>query len=193
MKKICSLALAVLILSACRKDPQPQTPVDHPVMQYLNLQDESITFGKIKKIDINSDGTDDFLVSTLLVGDPILKRDRRQYYVSSGTESRLLNDFNDQSPVLNKGDQVMLQHPAYLWLEVSSILLAEKIIPETGASFWQGTWKQAIRKYLPVQVKKNGDIYNGWMEISFDMALEKIILHRAAISTEPGKTVRAGF
>lgn len=192
MKKTFTLALAVLLLAACKKT-KPVQPFPHPVMQYLDLHDESIGFGQIKKIDINSDGSDDFLVSTLLVGDPILERDRRQYYISSSTESRLLQDGNNQSPMLNKGDQVMLQHPGYNWLEVTSLLLAEKIIPMIGIPSWQGTWKQANHHYLPVQVKKNGNIFHGWIELSFNTALEKITLHKAAICTEAGNTVKAGF
>ncbi|HMU11515.1 MAG TPA: lipoprotein [Ferruginibacter sp.] len=193
MKKILIPALAVLLLAACKKTTITPPPTPHPQMQYLHLHDESIRFGQIKKIDINSDGTDDFLVSTLLVGDPILERDRRQYYISSSTESRFLQDGNNQSPILNKGDQVMLQHPGYGWFEVTSLLLAEKIVPMIGNSFWQGAWKQANQHYLPVQVKKNGSIFNGWIALSFDTMQEKIILHKAAICTEAGKTIKAGF
>lgn len=195
MKKILIPALAVLLLAACKKTEitQPPVPVPHPLMQYLDLHNESIRFGQIKKIDINNDGTDDFLVSTLLVGDPILERDRRQYYISSSTESRFLQDGTNQSPVLNKGDQVMLQHTGYNWLEVTSLLLAEKIVPMTGNPSWQGAWKQANHHYLPVQVKKNGNIFHGWIELSFNTTLEEIVLHKAAICTDAGKTIKAGF
>jgi len=195
MKKIYSLALAVLLLAACKKEKttQPETPVPHPVMQYLDLHDESIGFSQIKIIDINNDGTNDFLVSTLLVGDPILQRDRRQYYISSGTQSRLLMDGNNQSPVLIKNEEIKLQHPGYGWFEVNSLLLAEKIVPMIGNPFWQGNWKAVSHKYLPVQVKKNGNIYNGWVELSFDMVQEKIVLHKTAVCTEAGKTIKAGL
>lgn len=195
MKKICSLVLSVLLLAACKKEKatRPGTPVPHPLMQYLDLHDQSIGFGQVKLVDINSDGSDDLLVSTLLVGDPILERDRRQYYISSGTQSRLLMDGNSQSPILGKDDEIKLQHPGYNWFEVNSLLLAEKIVPMTGNPFWQGNWKAVSHKYLPVQIKKNGDIYNGWIEISFDTASEKVILHRAAVCTEADKTVKAGF
>lgn len=193
MKKVLSLALAVLLLAACKKPKPSQPGFPHPQMQSLDLHDESIRFGQIKKIDINSDGIDDFLVSTLLVGDPVLERDRRQYYISSSTESRFLQDGNNQSPILNKGDQIMLQHPGYGWFEVTSLLLAEKIVPMIGNPFWQGAWKQANQHYLPVQVKKNGSIFNGWIALSFDTMQEKIILHKAAICTEAGRTIKAGF
>lgn len=194
MKTLSTLLLAVTLLAACKKSesPQPVSPTPQPVMQYLNLQDATVGFGQLKKIDINSDGTDDFLASTLLVGDPILRRDRRMYFISSAVNVRMLQDANNQSPVLNKNEEIKLQHTGYGWFEVTSQLLAEKIIPETGASFWQGNWRQAIHQYLPVQLQKNGNLYHGWIELSFDMQQEKLILHKAAISTEAGKTIRAG-
>lgn len=192
MKKQILVSMAVLTLAACKKTETvlPQEP--HPVMQYLDLQNSTISFGQIKKIDVNSDGTDDFLVSTLLVGDPILERDRRQYYISSSTESRFLQNANNQSPVLNRGEQIMAHHPGYNWFKVTSILLSEKIIPMVGNPFWQGSWKQANHQYLPVQVKKNGSIFHGWIELSFDTAQEKLTLHKAALSSEANKTIKAG-
>jgi len=45
---------------------------------------------------------------------------------------------------------------------------------------------------LPIQIERNGRLYNGWIELSFSTANEKLILHKAAISVEEGRTVRAG-
>ena len=187
--------MLVLFLAACKKDkPAVQVPTTpHPLMQYLDLHDEPISFGGVKMIDINGDGTNDFLFSTLLVGDPVLERDRRQFYISSSTTSHLLVDGNDQSPVLAANAEIKLQHDGYQWFEVVSLLLAEKIIPVNGTNFWQGAWKDVQHKFIALQVKKNGNIYNGWIEITFSTTAERIILHRGAISTEPGKTVRAGL
>ncbi len=195
MEKVYFGLLMVIFMSACKKDKpavqEPSTP--HPVMQYLDLHDESMFFGGSRIIDVNSDGTQDFLFSTLLVGDPVLQRDRRQFYISSSTTSHLLMDVNDQSPVFSSNAEIKLQHNGYQWFEVVSLLLAEKIIPLTGSNFWQGAWRDLNHKFIGIQVKKNGNIHNGWIEISFSTAAEKIIFHRAAISTEPGKAVRAGL
>jgi len=45
---------------------------------------------------------------------------------------------------------------------------------------------------LPVQVLVNNQRFNGWVELSFDMSAEKIILHKAAISKLPERGVIAG-
>ena len=48
-------------------------------------------------------------------------------------------------------------------------------------------------KYLPVQLNKNNKLYNGWIELSFDSAASKLVLHKAAFSAEENKDVKAGY
>jgi hypothetical protein len=127
-----------------------------------------------------------------LVGDPVLQRDRKQFVVNSGIKRNLLNDANDQSPVLNKMDTISKKQQGYLWWQISSIVLAEKISTDSGSS-WEGLWKNASHNYLPIQVEKNGRLYHGWIELSFSTTGEKLVLHRAAISSEEEKTVKAGY
>jgi hypothetical protein len=127
-----------------------------------------------------------------LVGDPILQRDRLQFIAHSKIDDNLLNNDEDQSPVLNRYDLISETHQGYQWYEISAIVLAEKITTMTSV-FWEGLWKNASHKYLPVQIKRNNKLYHGWIELSFDTAAEKLILHRSAISTEAGKDVKAGY
>jgi hypothetical protein len=191
MKRFLSFTLLIGLLTSCKKDDPVTVPFVQPAMQYLDLHNEEIGFGQAKIIDINTDGTDDFLFITMLVGDPILERDRRQYYACSDIDSRLLNNDDSETPVLKKYDRVSLQHNGFQWFEASGVVLAEKIVPLHGTDSWRGLWQQASHKYLAVQVKKDGLLYHGWIELSFDRILERIILHKAAISTEAGKTVQA--
>jgi hypothetical protein len=194
MNKMFSLVLVILVFSACKKD-KPAIPVEEegPEMQYHDLQNAEVKDHQSKRIDLNNDGITDFFFATLLVGDPVLRRDRLQFYAYSMVETYLLNDNKDQSPVLNKSDEISNQHNGYQWFDLSAIVLAEKITPLTESPFWEGDWKLANHKYLPVYVGKNGDIYYGWIELSFDAPAEKMILHRAALCTEPGQKIKAGL
>ena len=68
----------------------------------------------------------------------------------------------------------------------------QKIISLTLPPVWDGHWKNAAHKFLPYQVVVNGKRQNGWVELTADIANEKIILHNAAITKEPEKIIKAG-
>jgi hypothetical protein len=194
MKKIFIVFLLASFSWACSKNPVTPGPPTSPLprMMPINLFDAEVKYNRSKVIDINNDGRADLLFEVLLVGDPILQRDRIQFYVSSDIRCSLLNNRNDESPVLNKGDWIPGIYTGYTWYQASSIVMVEKLIYDTY-SLWEGRWLRADHQYLPVTVYKNGKTYYGWVEISFNRAQEKMILHKAAISEEEDKAVKAGY
>jgi hypothetical protein len=107
-------------------------------------------------------------------------------------KTNLLVDGEEQTPVKNRNEKIGSVHEGYNWFEISAIVLAEKITPVLGDVNWQGPWKNVVHKYLPVQLDKNGKLYNGWIEVSFDTTKEKLVLHRCGISKEADKSVLAG-
>ncbi|MEI9910200.1 MAG: hypothetical protein WDO71_11255 [Bacteroidota bacterium] len=194
MKKIVVFLLPVLLIIACNdKEIVIQPLPTHPQMKYTDMNNLSIQFGQHKTLNMDGDHTDDLLFSTMLVGDPIFRVDKRKYFVSAAFDVFLLINGGEETPALNAGDAITIQnHPGYNWFNANSPVLAEKIIEENGPDHWEGNWKNADHKYLPVQVRKNNLRYNGWVELSFNTGSGELILHRAAISLEAGKTVKAG-
>jgi len=191
MKRFFSLLTTAVIITSCSGEVESE--LNHPPMRHTNLQNIEVRPGSSRSLDLDGDGTKDFFFYTQLVGDPVLKRDRLQFYAGSTIKTNLLNDANDESPVLPQGAQVMLNHPGYTWYEISAIVLTEKITPLAPPTFWQGRWSNASHQYLPVQINKGGKLYMGWIELSMDKTAEKLVLHRAAISKEPARMVRAGY
>lgn len=187
------LSLLFILFQSCSKNENggPIEPA-HPVMIYKDLANKEIKYQSPASLDIDNDGSADFNFGVLLVGDPVLERDRLQFYVYSKQKRNLLNDQNDESPMLNKYELIKKIHPGYTWYEISAIVLAEKITNYNGST-WNGLWKNANHKYLPLQADKNGQVFHGWIELSFDTNTEKITLHKSAISTEPDKEVKAGY
>ena len=59
--------------------------------------------------------------------------------------------------------------------------------------YWEKEWKDVSHKFLAIQVKRDGKLYHGWIELSMDTVNSKLILHRAAIAKEAGRQVRAGL
>lgn len=188
---IIPLWLITLAAVACMKKGLNET--EHPVMQYTYLENLELGVHDTYHLDIDANGSPDFTFHTQLVGDPVLKHDRRQFLAGSKIETSLLNDADDESPRLNKGDRISLKHTGHDWYELSSIILAEQVISQNGDISWQGRWKKASHHYLPVQVEKAGQVYLGWVEISFNIENQKLTLHKAALSTESGKDIRAGY
>lgn len=193
MRKILVIITASALFIACSKNPPLNPPLaSYPIMTYKNLNDLVVKYGQTQYIDVDNDGSNDFKFDVLLVGDPILQRDRIQFYANSGIKRNLLNNQVDESPMLNKGDSIGKIHNGYTWWEISAIVLAEKIVDDNG-SHWEGLWKNADHKYLPIQMEKNNKLYHGWVELSFNTTEEKMILHKTAISTEEEKSVQAGI
>jgi hypothetical protein len=197
MKNGFLILFVLAVLFGCKKvnpvnsEPLPPSPT-HPVMVYNDLRSAEVKYGQYKYLDLDNDGSFDLLFNVTLLGDPILQRDRLQFYANSGKERNLLNDAQDQSPVLNSMDPISKTHPGYTWYEISAILLAEKIITFNG-NYWDGLWKNVSHKFLPVQIQKNDKLYHGWVELSFDTIKQTLILHKSGISTEEDKEVKAGY
>jgi hypothetical protein len=188
---IVPLWLITLAAVACMKKGIEEVP--HPPMQYTYLQDVEIGANEYFHLDVDANGSPDFTFYTQLVGDPVLKQDRRQFLAVSKVETDLLNNVSDESPKLIKGDRISFEHEGYNWYQVSSIVLAEKVISLNGEVSWKGLWNGATHHYLPLAVEKNNQVYLGWIEISFNTGSQKLILHKAAISTDSGKDIRAGY
>ncbi|HEY1115358.1 MAG TPA: hypothetical protein VGE66_17420 [Chitinophagaceae bacterium] len=194
MNKLLTLALGLFLLSSCEKSPVgEEPPVDnHPRMQYTDLQNFEVKPGTFKRVDLDGNGTNDLLFKTLLVGDALGQRDRLQFYAHTGIGIYQPVNELEEVPQLSTGEAVKVQFPGYTWYEITAIVLAEKITPVSGSVHWEGPWKAASHKFLPVMVEREGKAYYGWVELSFDTASEKMTLHRAAISTEAGREVIAG-
>lgn len=188
------MAILVLLTGACNKPVTdiPPPAGQHPEMRYTDLGNQVIGFNQVASLDLDKDGQKDISFSTLLVGDPIYKVDKMQWLVASSFYTNLPVK-EEHIPVMDTGDSIpTLNFNGYEWFNASQIVLTQKIIGITGNPYWEGDWKQAAHQFIPLQVMRNNALYNGWVEISFSQADEKLILHRAAISMEAGKLIAAG-
>ena len=185
------IVAGIAFIVACRKTIE-KAPVSNPSMNYIDLSDTSVAFNRYFSIDLDGNGEKDVAFGTLLVGDPINKQDKMQWLVTTSFNGSLPVDNDEKIPVLNEEDSIPVNNfRGYNWYNASAVLLAQKVIGEQSV-FWQGDWKSVSHRFIPVQVKKNNLLYNGWVEVSFSMTDEKLILHEAAICKEAGKKIEAG-
>ncbi len=193
MKKTIWLVLVLLMAIACKK-PSSEPPVElYPSMLVKDLADSSLVFGKIASFDLDDNGEKDVLFSTQLVGDPVEQKDKRQWMVTSSFNASLPVNNTEHIPVLRYLDSISLNNfSGYAWYNASQILLSQKTITMTTPPFWEGDWKEASHRFVPIQLKKQDGLYNGWIEVSFSMAEEKLILHKAGVCKEANKNIVAG-
>lgn len=174
----------IIVLSSCKKSVDPVTTIPVQEMEVTDLGNRELRYNTGSVVlDLNKDNKIDLVFGVLLVGDPIYMEDKQQFTVVSGIDSKLPVNESEQAPALNRDDTVFLENfRGYNWFEISSITLIERIQNAAGVITWLGNWKEVSRSYLPVQVVKNNQRFNGWVEISADISQERLILHRAAIS-----------
>lgn len=197
MKIVYVLALVTGLMTSCSKDETPipaKPPVgSQPEMLYTDLQNRELKFQQAQLIDLNNDGSADIGFSTWYIGDPLEKEDEVLFFAGSYIHSNLLVNDANGSPAFNLGDAIPVNdYPGHNWYRVAQVEMALKNTPESGQSYWEGVWKQVSHKYLAIQVVRENKRYNGWIEVSFDTAGEKLVLHKAAISKEAEKAVVAG-
>jgi hypothetical protein len=192
MKKTIWPGLVLLMAVACKKPSEP--PVQpYPSMLVKDLADSSVVFGRIASFDLDDNGEKDVLFSTQLVGDPVEQQDKKQWMVTSSFNANLPVNSTEHIPVLRYPDSIPLNNfSGYAWYNASHILLSQKTITMTTPPFWEGDWKDASHRFVPIQLKKQGGLYNGWIEVSFSTAEEKLTLHKSAVCKEANKNIVAG-
>ena len=193
MNRFSILLLSFILISACSKKNDEVQP--GPNMKYTDLHQAEVKLGTTQRLDLDEDGTIDFTLQAILIGDPVAKEDRRTFVAGSTIDTYLLGiDNTEIGKRLNEGELIGLVPPGgFEWFQVALVVLTEKIISESNPPYWRGEWKDASHQFLPVQIGKNGSRHNGWIEISTDTDGERMILHKAAISIVPNTDVRAGY
>lgn len=189
MKPILA-ALLLLTMAACQKERRLSVP-SH--MHYINFKDIKIGFREGKNFDLDGNGTVDIGFKVYVIGDPVLQMDKYRYCAASMIESNFPVNKNDDVDIRRNGDLIQTENTSdYEWFRVSLAVLAQKNIGLNGPPFWTGVWKDVQHQYLPIQIMKEGKRFNGWVELSFDQAAEKIILHRSGVSTVAEIAIKAG-
>ena len=106
-------------------------------------------------------------------------------------------DNGQETLILKKGDYIGEKsfNGMYPWTRQPFVLMATKSEPYFDKPIsWEGQWKNLSHVYQAFcLVYPTGDSFFGWVELSFDTATEKLMIHAAGISTEAGKGVRAGY
>jgi hypothetical protein len=195
MNKLYLLLAFVVLASACDKDRSGDSDPG-PVMKYVDLNNREIKLNQEAILDIDEDGRMDVAFLVYHIGDPVGQQEKIRFTIlSSARLAFLVKDQGDQSysPVKSVDDIIHTANELpYEWWGASETFLAQKVIGIAQPPYWEGNWKNAHHQFFPYQFTKDGKTYNGWIELSFDMQHEKLVLHKAATSTVEEVDIRAG-
>lgn len=191
-KQISFIAGAVLLMTSCSKKDAASPQVS---IEYLNLNNTSVTVNAPFNIDLNKDGTDDFRVTHELRQDNASGSDLLEFRVTSLAQNQVLMK-DDRTPA-RKEENVPIyitDELPYQWNTQLSAAIVTRVIPtDIANSYWQGTWLNHFNKYLPVKLVKDGASYLGWIQISFSTTVPmRIIIHDAAYNKIAGQSIKAG-
>ena len=194
-------AIMLVAFVSCSKQPVvTPPPVVEPAMTYTDLTGKSVSFGQSVAIDLDKNGKTDIVFNTLLTADDVNKLVKNRYLVETSLYCNLAvhNDLDiedEECLPLKKGDPITIANlPGNTWYNIASINLMRKVTHViTNNIHWESKWINRGHLYLPIQLLSSGNVYAGWVELEADSKSEKLILYKAAISAEPGKTVKAGM
>jgi hypothetical protein len=106
MKKMTLFFGVAIFLYACKKDHVGTPLIPSVKMIYKNLSDSAVVFGRSASFDLDGNGEKDILFNTMLVGDPISQKDKKQWLVISSFNTNLPVNINENIPVLNLNDSI---------------------------------------------------------------------------------------
>jgi hypothetical protein len=196
MNKLYLLLTLAVLASACDDKPEKNNPTPQPVMKYVDLHNREIKLDQEAIIDLDEDGRQDVAFLVYHIGDPIGQQEKIRFTIlCSARLAFLVKDEGDQSysPVKSTDDIIHTGNELpYEWWAISETFLAQKVMSETQPPYWEGNWRNANHKFFPYQFIRDGKKYCGWIEMSFDMQQEKLVLHRSATSTVADVDIKAG-
>ena len=184
--------LLIATLFSCKKEPIKPPPAQQ--MEYKDLEEIESGYNEFTRLDLDNNGSIDVAFTTYHIGDPLMQMDKIQFCAKSLIDSYFPVTEDDNVSILNAGDWITTKSKTnYEWFQITQLVMAQKNIPLSGSVYWTGTWKSAHHNFLPVQLHKQNNRYNGWIELSYNMEKEKIILHRAAISKIANMDIKVGL
>ena len=191
-KQIVLIACATMLMMSCSKN---ETPPPQASIEYLNLNNAVVTANDVLDIDLDKDGTYDFMVTKELSQTNAGQADLLEFRVFSIGQNRILMQ-SDRTPA-RKEFGVLIEKDSeapYQWDPLNSAAIVSRVIPvDIANSYWQGAWMNQQNKYLPVQLMKDGKFYMGWIQISFSNVLPaRIIVHDAAYNKIAEQPIKAG-
>lgn len=191
-KQIILVAMTMMSIISC-SEKEPISPPKS--IQYINLNNTAVTSNNVLSIDLDTDGTTDFVVTKELRETNAGQNDILEFRVIAAQQNRVLVQENGTAARKETGVFIRSDDEnGYQWEATTPAVIINRVLtPDPANSYWDGTWLQQFNKYLPIQLLKEGKKYNGWLQLSFsDVLPSRIIVHDAAFNKIADQPIQAG-
>lgn len=193
-KYFLTITLGGLLLTATACSKKDTDVPQQAQIVFKDLNNTLVTQNTPLSIDLDGDGQNDFRISTLLITRGI--DDVLEYLAVSNVANKVLVTETGIPACKEEGVWIRATHEgSYQWDALEPAVLMSRIFPGNDPlhDLFEGTWNQQTNKYLPVQLVKQGAVYNGWIKLSFKGTAPKgIIVHNAAYNKIAGQPIKAG-
>lgn len=159
---------------------------------YKNLNDGKSGYNQSFAIDIDSNGFDDYAFTAGLLANDI--GDHLQFRLVPLKANRTATT-NYEVTLFQKDQSI---EPTTLFQKLDIEPLVTKTITATTV-VWSGEWAEVSNQYIGICFFLSDDLqapgpekYYGWIRVSFNKALEKIIIHDMAYMNIPDTGIKAG-
>lgn len=191
-KQIILVAMTMMSIISC-SEKEPISPPKS--ILYINLNNTAVTSNNVLSIDLDSDGTTDFVVTKELRETDAGQDDILEFRVIAAQQNRVLVQDNG-TPARKEAGVIIRSEDenGYQWdATTPAVIINRMLTPDPANSYWEGSWLQQFNKYLPIQLLKEGKKYNGWLQLSFsDVLPSRIIVHDAAFNKIADQPIQAG-
>jgi len=177
------------ILASCEVHEEPDQTTD---IVYRQLENAHAGYNQPVAVDMDNDGDIEFGFTTALVAGQGVTHLQFRIHPVYGNQA-LVTQY-DVTP-LEKDSEI---GPDALFRKLDLEALVIKTITDNSI-VWNGPWEDGREAYIGVCFFRLGDLQHpgpersyGWLRVSFNKNLEKVIVHDLAYSSIPEKGLKAG-
>ncbi|TPE44366.1 hypothetical protein [Pontibacter mangrovi] len=193
MKRVFTLALVALALTACKKEEDDAIELDEIVYRQVN---GSFKYTLPLNLDVNNDGQDDFTFGNVLVSDAAGAHNL--FYIRPLEYNQVL---------LNLQEEVSLGH----WVEA---LRADEAVEEDLAKkqqwgrdpgfvldlrqtvksevFYEGPLTESNTLFVGVRLMEDEKYKTGWVRLNYTVGSDEVEVNDVAFRLTPNRPLKAG-
>ena len=176
------LLFSTLITFALIVNTEKNTTVkkeDSTIARFVPATEASFGYAAPFYLDIDRDGTNDFVFQTVAVG--IEGQVHTKYIVKALQDNEILN-VAGSAAISETGETISSDLPRgnVHWSNTHGEIIES--VFDGNTQQWNGTWSGDRNQYLGIKLVKNGNAYLGWVRVELNPETEKAFVKEYAIN-----------